>query len=33
MNKVAVRMSQIKLPKYKQLLSPSWVYVERAARM
>src|SRR5579859_1600495 len=33
MNKVAVGMSQIKLPKYKQLLSPSCVYVERAARM
>jgi len=33
MNKVAVGMSQIKLPKMRQLLSLSCVYVERAARM
>jgi hypothetical protein len=33
MNKVAAGMSQIKLPKMRQLLSLSCVYVERAARM
>jgi hypothetical protein len=33
MNKVAVGMSHIKLPKMRQLLSPFCVYVERAARM
>jgi hypothetical protein len=33
LNKVAVGMSQIELPKMRQLLSLFCVYVERAARM